>query len=220
LTQPIGINSHYQLGAPRPSGQKHKQRFIEKNAMDKCILTIPAAMLEYAVRHGARRDPKTKEWYITGIPPTELLPFIQKTKRKPQETYGPACPKCGSYTIQRFRKYDGDTFWGCSTFPRCTGIVEYTAQPTKHALEYLKRPKKPSTKPEKKTPSASLQTLWEEIYKKLVQNLGNQQAAEKWLTQKKVSLEYNTPISLMTTEDGCNKVISLIDLIFQAPQKT
>jgi DNA helicase II / ATP-dependent DNA helicase PcrA len=35
----------------------------------------------------------------------------------------PLCPKCNSSMIKRHRKSDGNAFWGCSTFPRCRGLV-------------------------------------------------------------------------------------------------
>ena len=38
----------------------------------------------------------------------------------------PSCPQCGSRMVQRTAKkghYRGSRFWGCSTYPRCRGIV-------------------------------------------------------------------------------------------------
>jgi len=50
-----------------------------------------------------------------------------KPVASPKDTETPACPKCGSATIQRTAKQGpnkGKTFWGCSTFPRCRGVIK------------------------------------------------------------------------------------------------
>lgn len=47
------------------------------------------------------------------------------------------CPKCGSSMVLRETKKGanrGKQFWGCSTFPRCRGIVEVTRQT--HSLHF------------------------------------------------------------------------------------
>lgn len=31
------------------------------------------------------------------------------------------CPRCGAPTVQRHRKSDMKTFYGCSTYPKCKG---------------------------------------------------------------------------------------------------
>ncbi len=44
----------------------------------------------------------------------------------PDATSDPSCPKCGSVMIKRTAKQDansGNTFWGCTTFPKCRGII-------------------------------------------------------------------------------------------------
>ena len=40
----------------------------------------------------------------------------------------PSCPSCGSVMVLRTAKqgkYAGNSFWGCSDFPKCKGIVSY-----------------------------------------------------------------------------------------------
>lgn len=37
----------------------------------------------------------------------------------------PICPKCNGEMILRYRKVDGQPFWGCSSFPNCRSIVAY-----------------------------------------------------------------------------------------------
>ena len=31
------------------------------------------------------------------------------------------CPECGGPMVSRKRKSDGQRFWGCATYPACTG---------------------------------------------------------------------------------------------------
>ena len=58
---------------------------------------------------------------------------IQKTlteeaaPAEPPATNEPACPNCGGKMVKRVAKSGANTgkvFWGCSTFPKCKGIVE------------------------------------------------------------------------------------------------
>jgi restriction system protein len=67
--------------------------------------------------------------------------MIKKVKRQPQTTIAatqpalqrspatitePNCPKCGSTMTVRVAKHGanyGKTFWGCTGFPRCRGVV-------------------------------------------------------------------------------------------------
>ena len=44
----------------------------------------------------------------------------------PSVTVEPSCPKCGSAMVKRVAKQGGNqgqAFWGCTTFPRCRGVV-------------------------------------------------------------------------------------------------
>ena len=35
----------------------------------------------------------------------------------------PACPACGSPTVERKRRSDGGAFFGCVSYPACTGVA-------------------------------------------------------------------------------------------------
>ena len=39
---------------------------------------------------------------------------------------GPQCPQCGAPTRLRHTRKDNRPFWGCSEYPACRGIVNYT----------------------------------------------------------------------------------------------
>lgn len=41
-----------------------------------------------------------------------------------EPTATPACPRCGSPMVTRTNKSSGQSFWGCSTFPRCRGTLQ------------------------------------------------------------------------------------------------
>jgi hypothetical protein len=50
----------------------------------------------------------------------------------PNQNTDPACPKCGNRMILRTAKggaNQGETFWGCSNFPKCRGILKYSGSP-------------------------------------------------------------------------------------------
>jgi restriction system protein len=56
----------------------------------------------------------------------EIVRGVQTNPRKtaPASTQTPVCPKCGSAMILRTAKKGpnaGNSFWGCSTYPTCTG---------------------------------------------------------------------------------------------------
>lgn len=58
----------------------------------------------------SRRVNRTKNWK------TNLTQRIESWF----EMIGPACPKCGSATVERKGAYG--TFWGCCNFPNCKGV--------------------------------------------------------------------------------------------------
>lgn len=48
------------------------------------------------------------------------------------EEQAPPCPKCGSPMVRRQAKSGsnmGQKFWGCSTFPKCRGVVQDAQEP-------------------------------------------------------------------------------------------
>lgn len=58
--------------------------------------------------------------------PRQSQSTFATTQRTPAATVEPSCPKCGSTMTVRVAKQGanyGKTFWGCSGFPRCRGVV-------------------------------------------------------------------------------------------------
>jgi restriction system protein len=49
-----------------------------------------------------------------------------RAKSEPPSSHNPQCPKCGSDMVLRTArkgKNSGSEFWGCTSFPRCRGVV-------------------------------------------------------------------------------------------------
>ncbi len=52
--------------------------------------------------------------------------ILEKVEAETKQTtlpITPKCPKCGSPMVKRFKKADNTSFWGCSQFPECDGIL-------------------------------------------------------------------------------------------------
>lgn len=63
---------------------------------------------------------------IDGKDLQKLIPQIDKPQIEVQEEQSPLCPKCGDVMIKRTAKKGpnvGNQFWGCSTFPKCKGVI-------------------------------------------------------------------------------------------------
>ena len=61
------------------------------------------------------------------------LSGMQMDNKQPEsaEKSSPRCPKCGSEMVLRTAKRgdnQGGKFWGCSKYPECRGITEYTTK--------------------------------------------------------------------------------------------
>ena len=56
---------------------------------------------------------------------------MNKEQLEPVKGSSPRCPKCGSEMVLRTTKRgdnQGGKFWGCSKYPECRGIAEYTTE--------------------------------------------------------------------------------------------
>lgn len=57
---------------------------------------------------------------------SEVAPVQQATS----QTEAPSCPKCAAIMVRRQAKAGGNAgqeFWGCSTFPKCRGVIQENA---------------------------------------------------------------------------------------------
>lgn len=60
------------------------------------------------------------------IKPISVQPLAQPDAKPESRVDAPVCPKCGSEMILRTAKSGanaGNQFWGCSTYPKCRGMV-------------------------------------------------------------------------------------------------
>lgn len=61
-------------------------------------------------------------------------------KQNEDETvYGGDCPMCAARLVPRTNKRNGQTFWGCSNYPRCI----YTERVKQELASWIKRKVKP-----------------------------------------------------------------------------
>ncbi|MGE8250861.1 MAG: restriction endonuclease, partial [Stenotrophomonas bentonitica] len=58
--------------------------------------------------------------------PTAPNPRIEPKIAPPKETpaLSEGCPRCGSTLVQRTNRRTGESFFGCSQFPRCRGSAD------------------------------------------------------------------------------------------------
>jgi len=189
--------------------------------MEKTFLQIPDAMLAYATAYGAVKDPQSNRWYVSGEVPMELLSFVPKLARGPVPESFPSCPKCGSMMVKRYRRTDGGAFWGCSQYPRCPGIVDWTYNNVALAQDALKPildvPDNDSPrelKPSNVVEVSSLKPYLERIVSMATEKLGGVKAARRWLETSKVAFLGKKPLEVMRSVEGCQRVEQLLARLF------
>ncbi len=65
-------------------------------------------------------------WGCSGYPDCHYsidLEMQQRIEAAQNDPSTPKCPKCGAIMLPRISKKTGNTFWGCSNYPRCDGIL-------------------------------------------------------------------------------------------------
>lgn len=192
------------------------------STLKKTFLDIPVAMHESASAHGAEQDPLTKEWFVAGEVPIPLLSFVFKDIRQAIPEYGPSCPRCGFHMVKRYRKMDGNGFWGCSRYPACQCTTEWDYGEAEHIAVVLKRsPLSLKDEPIDTEPSqpgkkdcSFLRPRWEALVAHAAEILGSIKAAERWLQTPMASLNGKKPIELIGTAEGCERIEKLLDSLF------
>jgi len=101
-------NFFMSIHRPCPTDYTEKYRSTaSENTNDDIIMETPA------------ENPKTDE------PPTNNR-VLQADMIAEKAEITPTCPKCGAPMVKRKAtkgKNEGSEFWGCSTFPKCRGII-------------------------------------------------------------------------------------------------
>jgi restriction system protein len=76
------------------------------------------------------REVQTASAPVASRPASRVEPSFSHSpspKPRPSKLISPACPRCGASMILRTAKRGtnaGGQFWGCSSFPKCRGIVD------------------------------------------------------------------------------------------------
>lgn len=182
--------------------------------MNKTFLEIPASMSAYAKGHGAQFDYRLRQWFVVGDVPAALTDFLPAIRRTRTNEVGPSCPKCGSHTVMKYRKSDGNGFWSCARYPSCRGAVEWTEGGAKPVAEVALRTltagegevKFDARETERKRTAGALRIRWTQIIADAAEVLGSPEATELWLTSPSQSLTGKKPVELMDTLDGCARV--------------
>ena len=181
--------------------------------MIKRLLDVPPAMAAYAAAHGATFDPHIRLFFVEGEVPNELLSFVPKPVRQAIPEYGPSCPRCNAHMVRRRSK--GDDFWGCSRYPRCRGTVSWEYHGTSALSAFASNDEDEQSSSEiqpcSSSSSAGLRLRWEAVVRKATFQLGSIGRAQAWLNHPKVALGWETPVQVMATSAGCDRVESLLE---------
>jgi restriction system protein len=112
-----GLVHHHRADAVKIVAVGEFTRDAAAFARDKAIDLINGEKLLVAVR-----DSQATPALQTRIEPT-LMASI------------PSCPLCGKTMTQRSKRATGQSFWGCSSFPRCKGTRPYDSHPPRTIRE-------------------------------------------------------------------------------------
>ncbi len=67
-----------------------------------------------------------RDWAKATIAAQQSLSRAHERRQRrltvPLAALGGDCPKCGAATKARVARLTGDTFFGCTRYPRCTGV--------------------------------------------------------------------------------------------------
>jgi len=127
-----------------------------------------------------------------------------------QIVYGSACPKCGSQTVLRESPYGA--FWGCMKFPKCNGKGK--DKPSDEEIVKLRQ-----ATPEKLQVANSgerevlLANSAERVLLVAKGVFENKIKASQWFLLANSALGGEVPGSLLGTEEGCERVITVLQEI-------
>lgn len=108
-----GLLTHHRADAVKIVCVGTFTRDAETFARGKPIELIGGAALLEMIQASRKPD----------VSPTAPNSRIEPMLAPPQEAPAPSegCPRCGSTLVQRTNRRSGETFFGCSQFPRCRG---------------------------------------------------------------------------------------------------
>ncbi|WP_225548042.1 MbcA/ParS/Xre antitoxin family protein [Chromobacterium violaceum] len=128
------------------------------------------------------------------------------TKAPNHVVYGSACPKCGSQMVLRDSPYGN--FWGCMKFPQCKEKIK--AKATDEEIVKLRQaiPKEPKVA----NSTESVLLLAKEIF-------GSKIKVSQWFLLPNSGLGGERPGNLLGTEEGCDRVMALLQEIDKTGKK-
>lgn len=180
--------------------------------MKKIQLDITPAVAGYAKEYGALHD-KESGWYCFEPVPIEIEEFIseaEKFKKRPDAKIT-QCPKCGGQ-MQIKTSHSGNIFWSCMSFPKCRGSL--SVDDAKHSsFAKVSIPAKVMAPKDKGVLGSGRTQNFEELAEMGIRELGNQKKLLEWLAEPKIALKGNKPIDFLNTDEGYEKVISLLRAI-------
>ena len=89
---------------------KKKDVVIEGNEIDRLVNEIKSGSLRKGIITNIRHKNNVKA-------------IIDSKAIHDRSTVTPICPKCGSEMVKRKAKSGTNSFWGCSSFPKCRSII-------------------------------------------------------------------------------------------------
>lgn len=177
-------------------------------------LTVPPALEDYALRHGAQKG-TDGQWFWTGAVPNELLCFVDKRGIRPAISFLPKdvkyCPHCGSEMVIRkrrenpiFKKLQQNNaknaeFWGCTSYPSCTKTL-----PIEKSDAEMKEVKRVGVDKE----------AIAELSKYAVSVLGSPTAVDRWMFAPKIALGRKKPVDFLFSEKGRVRIRSMLDALY------
>lgn len=194
------------------------------------LLVVPEDAIAHAIRFGAKRNWKTKQWYVAGEVPNELLNYLPRVANQRFLEPIPSCPMCGGPMRKIFR-VNGNTFWGCFAYFRtgCKGAIDYLdylegAASSKTLGDFL--PKNERLTAVVEPPNTTLQSLqtepphhlvarWVAITQEALLLIGNERRVIRWLEQPKLAFKNKSPIAMMATHEGCDAVVRMLREIWR-----
>lgn len=176
-------------------------------------LTVPSALEDYALRHGAQKG-KDGRWFRTGAVPNELLSFVDQRKIRPTISFLPKdskyCPHCGSEMVIRKRREkpllkgllqnntQSPEFWGCTSYPSCTKTL-----PIEKSDVEMREVKKIMVDKD----------AIAELSKYAASVLGSPAAVDRWMFTPKFALGRRKPVDFLFSEKGRSRIRSMLDAI-------
>jgi len=203
--------------------------------MAKTPLNVTPDTMLYAKTHGAKYNASSREWYVEGEVPPELVNLVPHKANPVFEEVAPNCPKCQAVMVKRLRKNSRTPFWGCSRYRSdglgCSGYIDYEEHLAKQladkpgrVTDYLPETAPPTTKPSHSEPTSAKATIaeddprmsrWAHLTELALRECNGKQQATRWLNTPKVALKGKTPMEAMTTPAGCDAVETLLQQLNQ-----